>query len=144
MATVLGLNCKLKIGTAGSTATTEMTNVKDVTLNIETGEADVTTRAAKGWRQNVATLKEASLEFQMLYDPEDTENFQKVQDAFFGGKAVSFLVSDDGGTLGLDADFSITAFNIEQPLEEAATVSVTAKPTTSTRAPKWTGASEAA
>ena len=61
----LGLEAKLFYGAAGATAATEMTNVKDVTLNMETGEADVTTRAAEGWRLTAATLKEASVEFEI-------------------------------------------------------------------------------
>ena len=47
------------------------------------------------------------------------------------------LFITDGNEHGLDADFSITGFSVEQPLEEALTVSVTAKPTASTRAPVW-------
>ena len=38
---------------------------------------------------------------------------------------------------GLDADFSVTGFTVDQPLEEAVTVKVTAKPTASGRAPTW-------
>ncbi len=137
MAIKLGLTCKLMRGAAGSQATTEMTNVKDVTLNLETGEADVTTRAAKGWRVNAATLKEGSLEFGMNYDTDD-EDCKEIMNAFLNGTALSFFVTDGEGS-GLDADFVITAFNIEQPLEEAVSVSVTAKPTMSTpdRAPTW-------
>ena len=40
MAIVLGLNAKLLRGNAGSTANTEVKNVKDLTLNLESGEAD--------------------------------------------------------------------------------------------------------
>ena len=56
MAIVLGLDAKLMRGTAGATAATEVKNVKDLTLNLESGEADVTTRATEGW----------SLEFCMI------------------------------------------------------------------------------
>ena len=81
MAIVLGLDAKLFRGTAGSRATTEVTNVKDLTLNLESGEADVTTRATKGWKASAATLKEASLEFTILYDTEDADftAFQSVE-----------------------------------------------------------------
>ena len=48
MAYKLGLDAKIFHGTAGTKATTEMSNVTDVTLNLETGEADITTRAAEG------------------------------------------------------------------------------------------------
>jgi len=40
-------------------------------------------------------------------------------------------------TIRLDADFSITSFSRKEPLEEAISVSVAAKPTYSTRAPAW-------
>ncbi len=136
MAIVLGLDAKLLRGAAGSTGATEVKNVKDLTLNLESGEADVTTRATKGWKASVATLKEASLEFGILYDTED-EDFTAFQAAYFGNTPISLFVTDGAGS-GLDADWSITGFSIEQPLEEALTVSVTAKPTASTRAPVWT------
>ena len=132
---ILGLNCVLYRGTAGQTANTEMTNVKDVELNLTTGEADITTRAANGWRSYAATLKEASLTFQMNYESDDAD-LKAIQTAFMNNSAIAFLVGDDKGN-GLDADFVITEFNIPQPLEEAVTVSVTAKPTLSTRAPAW-------
>jgi len=135
MAVVLGLDAKLLRGSAGSTGATEVKNVKDLTLNLESGEADVTTRATKGWRASVATLKEASLEFGILYDTEDAD-FQAFSDAYFNNTAIALFVSDGAGN-GLDADFSITGFSVEQPLEEALSVSVTAKPTASTRAPTW-------
>lgn len=140
MAVILGLDAKLLRGTAGSTGSTEVKNVKDLTLNLESGEADVTTRATKGWRATVATLKEASLEFGILYDTEDAD-FQAFSEAYFNNTPLALFVTDGAGN-GLDADFSITGFSVEQPLEEALSVSVTAKPTASTRAPEWkTGSS---
>ena len=136
MAIVLGLNAKLLRGTAGQTAATEVKNVKDLTLNLESGEADVTTRATGGWRATAGTLKEASLEFGILYDTEDAD-FQAFQAAYFSNTPIALFITDGAGS-GLDADWSITAFTVEQPLEEAVSVSITAKPTASTRAPAWT------
>lgn len=135
MAVVLGLDAILMRGTAGQTATTEVKNVKDLTLSMESGEADVTTRATSGWKASIATLKEASLEFGILYDTEDAD-FTAFRDAYFGNTPLALFVTDGNGS-GLDADWSITGFSVEQPLEEALTVSVTAKPTASTRAPAW-------
>ena len=135
MAIVLGLNAKLLRGAAGSTGSTEVKNVKDLTLNLESGEADVTTRATGGWRATAGTLKEASLEFGILYDTEDAD-FQAFQAAYFSNTPIALFITDGAGS-GLDADWSITAFTVEQPLEEAVSVSITAKPTASTRAPAW-------
>ena len=140
MSVVLGLNAKLLRGAAGTQGATEMRNVKDLTLSIESGDADVTTRAANGWRASVSTLKEATLEFEMNYDTED-EDFGAVQDAFFNNTPLAFFVSDGAGN-GLDGDWVITGFNVEQPLEEAMSVSVTAKLTLDTRAPQWVEGSD--
>ena len=86
----------------------------------------------------VATLKEGSLEFGMLYDTADAD-FQAFQAAYFSNTPMALFVSDGAGT-GLDADLSITGFNITQNLEEAMTIFVKAKPTASTRAPQWVSA----
>ncbi len=135
MAYKLGLDAKLFHGEAGNTATNEMTNVKDVTLNLESGDADITTRAAKGWRISAATLKEASLEFEMVWDTSD-EGFKAVKNAFFNNTAIALFASDGDGN-GLDADFVVSSFSRSEPLEEALTVSVTCKPTLIDRAPTW-------
>ena len=137
MAIKLGLDAKLFRGTAGTQGTIEVTNVKDVSLSLESGEADVTTRKAKGWKLSVATLKEASLEITILYDTED-EDFLAFKEAYFSNTPISLFVTDGDTTAhGQDADFSVTGFTVDQPLEEAVTVKVTAKPTASDRAPVW-------
>ena len=137
MAIKLGLDAKLFRGTAGTQGTIELTNVKDVSVSLESGEADVTTRKAKGWKLSVATLKEASLEITILYDTED-EDFLAFKTAYFTNTPLSLFVTDGDTTAhGLDADFSVTGFTVDQPLEEAVTVKVTAKPTASDRAPVW-------
>ena len=97
MSTVLGLDAVLYRGPAGSQGTTEVTNVKDLTLTLESGEANVTTRAAAGWKASVATLKDASLEFGMLYDTSDAD-FQAFQSAYFANTAMSLFISDGAGS----------------------------------------------
>jgi len=135
MSIILGLDAKLFRGAAGTQAATEVTNVKDLTVNLESGEANVTTRATSGWKASVATLKDASLEFGILYDTADAD-FKAFQEAYFSNTPMALFISDGEGS-GLDADFSITGFTLEQPLEEAVSVSIKAKPTASTRAPQW-------
>ena len=118
----------------------EMTNVKDLTLNNEKGEADVTTRKNNGWRATVGTLKDGSIEFEMVWDTED-ENFTAIQEAYFGNTSIEFAVMDgdieEAGSQGLRATMSIMNFTRNEPLEEAITVSVTAKPTYAEHAPEW-------
>ena len=93
MAYKLGLDAKLFHGAAGSTASSEMKNCKDVTLNLETGEADITTRAAEGWRITAATLKDASLEFEMVWDTSDN-GFKAIKNAYFNNTAIALFASD--------------------------------------------------
>lgn len=143
MAVRLGMEAKIyyKVGGVGGSGTwTELSNVKDVTLNLESGEADVTTRANAGWRATVGTLKEGSVEFEMIWDTEDA-GFAALKDAYFQNALIGLAILDgpreSSGSQGLEADFSITNFSRKEALEEAITVSVTAKPTYSTTAPVW-------
>ena len=141
MAIKLGMEAKLlfKVGGQAAAGTwTALGNTRDVTLNLEAGEADVTTRANAGWRATVATLKEASVEFEMVWDTADA-GFTAIKNAFFGNDAIGFQVLDETGGQGLQADFSITNFSRSEALEEAISVSVTAKVTYSATAPSWIG-----
>jgi len=139
----LGMEAKLyyKSGGVGGTGSwTELDNVKDLTLKVESGEADVTTRANSGWKATVGTLKDGSIEFEMVWDTQDA-GFTAIKNAFFNNTAIGLAVMDGdietAGSQGLQADFAITEFSRNEPLEEAVTVNVTAKPTYSSTAPQW-------
>ena len=138
MAFVLGLNAKLyrNTGSHGSPTWNEVQNVRDVTLNLEAGEADVTTRGNAGWRATVATLKDASVEFEMVWDTADA-GFTAIKNAYLTNAPIGFQVRDGVGGQGLQADFMITQFSRSEPLEEAISVSVTSKVTYSTTPPSW-------
>jgi hypothetical protein len=138
-----GMDGKLyfcEAGIGGTPDWTELTNVKDVTLNVETADADVTTRTNNGWKATAATLKEASIEFEMVWDTAD-EGFTAVQTAFFDRTAIGIAVMDGdvatAGSQGLWADCMVASFSRSEPLGEAMTVSVTLKPTYSENAPQW-------
>jgi hypothetical protein len=142
MGVKLGMDAKLyrNTGSYGSPVWNEVKNVKDVTLNLEAGEADVTTRGNAGWRANIATLKDASLEFEMVWDTAD-DDFTAIRTAFLTNAAIEFAVLDGpvatSGSQGLRASMAITNFSRAEPLEEAIKVSVTAKPTYATNPPEW-------
>ena len=129
---LLGMNAKIYQGPTGTdlASLAEMSNVKDVTLNLEAGEADVTTRANQGWRATAPTLRECTAEFEMLWKPGDA-GFDAVKTAFLTSATVrlAVLTGDKAasGTDGPRGDFSITNFSRDEPLEEGVTVSVTAK-----------------
>ncbi len=138
----LGLEARLyrNTGTFASPVWDEVKNVRDVTLNLETGESDVSTRGNGGWRANIATLKNASLEFEMMWDTADAD-FTAIRTAFLANGSIEFAVLDgastQNGSQGLRATMAIMNFTRSEPLEEAIKVSVTAKPTYATDPPSW-------
>lgn len=150
MAVKLGMQAKLYRQTSGTRAAWPGTgsapnlevigNVKDVTLSLETGEADVTTRANSGWRASIGTLKEGSVEFEMVWDTDD-EGFAALQAAYFGNTSIALAIldgeSDVTGVQGLWADFSVINFSREEPLEDAIKAKVTVKPTYSAVSAEW-------
>ncbi|MDO5554355.1 MAG: phage tail tube protein [Planctomycetia bacterium] len=111
---MLGMECVLSIGGA------EVKNVQDVTVTLSAGEADITTRGNRGWRQTVPTLRECTIEFTMLYLPGDT-TFDTLHEAFESGDTVAVSVE------GISGQFGVTNFSYEQPLEDAVKVNVTLK-----------------
>ena len=123
---ILGKDAKLYHGVAGNIASTEMSNVRDVTLTLEAGEADVTTRANSGWRATAPTLRECTCEFEMVWDPADA-GFTAIKNAFLASGLIALKILDKTGGQGPDGDFAITSFSRNEALEEAITVSVTAK-----------------
>lgn len=129
---ILGKDAKIYQGAAGAelSALTEMANVRDVTLTLEAGEADVTTRANSGWRATAPTLRECTAEFEMVWKPSDA-GFTAIKSAFLGGTTVELAILDQdkatAGAQGPKGSFSITSFSRNEALEEAITVSVTAK-----------------
>jgi len=129
---ILGKDAKVYEGTAGGALGTlaEMDNVKDVTLNLEAGEADITTRANSGWRATAPTLRECTCEFDMIWKPGDM-GFDAIKAAFLGGTTIELAILDQAretsGAQGPKGSFSITSFSRKEALEEAITVSVTAK-----------------
>ena len=96
MAYKLGMDAVLKYGTAGTTANTALTSVRNVTLNLEKGEADVTTRGNGGWKATVATLKDASVEFEMVWDTADA-GFTAIKNSYFNNTAISLLIQRMAG-----------------------------------------------
>jgi len=142
MSVKLGLDAKMfrNTGTYSTPVWNEIKNVRDVTLSLETGEADATTRGNNGWRATVATLKDGSVEFDMVWDSAD-DDFTAIRDAFLNKTALELAVMDGdiatSGSQGLRASFMITNFSRNEPLEEAITAAVTVKPTYSAHPPEW-------
>lgn len=142
MTAVLGMNCKLfrNTGSYASPTWDEVTNTKDVTQTVEKSEADATTRANNGWRATMGALKDATVEFQMVWNPGDAD-FEAFRDAFLNDTLIDCAALDGdmvtSGSQGLRAEFSVLTFSRNEPLEEVVTVDVTLKPGYTDNAPVW-------
>jgi hypothetical protein len=79
----------------------------------------------------------------MVWDTADAD-FTAIRDAFLNNTTIEFAIMDglisgvgSSGSQGLRALFRIASFSRDEALEEAITVSVTAKPTYSINPPTW-------
>lgn len=144
---LLGMEGKLyfKVGGQGAVGSwTELGNCTNVSCSFEKGKADMTTRANNGYRANVGTLKELSIEFDMVFDPDDA-GFTAIKDAFFGDTAEEQIVgiqclSEEDGQ-GPQADMNVDTFGWTQNLEEGQKVKVALSVAYSDTPPSWVGAS---
>jgi len=142
MAHVLSENAKLyrNTGTYGSPVWNEIALVKDLTLNMDKGDVDITTRASFGFIERVDGLIDATVDFSMLWDTAD-DDFTALRTAFFAKTAIECLVLDGGsavvGAQGLRASMMIKTFTRNETLGEALMVDVQLMPTKSANAPAW-------
>ena len=141
MAKTLGMDCKLyrsaslltgaEGGEPADLVWVEIDDVRDVTQNLDTGEADVTTRGSGGWRATQATLKDGSVDFELLAESGDA-SFEAIRDAWLNNTELAMAVMDgdidSAGSQGLAANMSVTSFTRSEPLEEAMSYAVTVKP----------------
>ena len=124
----LGMKGKLFHGAGGTTGvpTKELDNVSDVTITLDAAEADVTTRANKGFRATVSGLKECTIEWTMNYKPGDA-GFKAVREAWYSGDPLHLAALTSATGEGPVGDFSVTGFSRSEPHEEAITYEVTCK-----------------
>lgn len=139
----LGLDAKLyhNTGSYGSPTWAEIQDAQDVSLTLESGEAEVKRRAST-WTEFLAALKEAAIEFEMISDPSNTADFQALRDAFLNRTAIEILCLDGAvdstGNEGVRMTCLVTQFSRNEPLEEVLTFSVMLKPTPNDNAvPAW-------
>lgn len=140
MAIKVGYECKLfySIGGVAANDWHELTNAQDVTLSLEKGEADVTTRGNNGYTAKKATLKDASIEFTAIWDSEDA-GLSALKDSFFNDQLIGIAALDgdiDSGE-GLVADMEVFTFGRNEPLKDGVTIPIKLQPTYSASPPEW-------
>lgn len=117
------------------TAATEVSNVKDLTINLTVATTDVTTRSGNGWAQNAVTIKDGTVTFAMQWQPADAM-FTAVKDAFLGGTEIALFAADGpkatSGSQGILSNFYVSNFTRNENLLEAMMVDVELKPSSFT------------
>lgn len=102
-------------------------NVRDLTRNLEKSLADASVRGTT-FRQQVGTMKDLSLDFQMVYDPTDTALIA-YETAFHSDANIETLILDGSiatvGSKGLRFQAQITKFSVNEALEDVGLVDVT-------------------
>jgi hypothetical protein len=158
MAFKLGVNAKLYFLSTGTRATwnatvtdgahvgaapsslTEISTVKDLSIPIEAGEVNLTTRQNGGWEATEAGVFKASMEIPLIYDPANA-GVAALMKAYLtrGHVALAVLDGDKAtdGTQGLWADFSVLKMDKGEEIENAQMVTFTVKPGLSAVAPEW-------
>lgn len=123
-----GLDCKLYYDDTGWVL---IPHVRDLTVNGETAEAETGSRASR-FGFSLPLHKDFSIDFDMLEDPADTA-FAFLEAAWLADADLEIAVVSSNadiatpGTEYIPATMGIFKFTEGQPLEDAATVSVTLK-----------------
>jgi hypothetical protein len=133
---VLSKDCKAYINSTAAVSTdyttalsgaTEVSNIKDLSLNFSTAKADISTRAGNGWVQSAPTLKDGTITFQMVWKPSDPA-FDDLLTAWLGNDEVFFAALDGAddavGSQGPAGNFAVTNFSRNEALPEAVMVDV--------------------
>lgn len=125
----MGLEGKLYHGTAGTTAATELTITRDVTLVFDLTLADVSTRASI-IDQFMAAGVGFTLDFEVIND--DANSFvDTIRGHAAAGTAIALKAIEATSGWGFDGDFVIQKLDESQALRDRQAVKITARPTPS-------------
>jgi len=145
MALVLGLNAKSyrNSGTYGVPVWLEVEGIINLTLSMEKASSDVSSRRSEGWRENVMTLRDANISFQMIWDNADVD-FDAILTAFLaeGAQIDMWILDGDNvttGNQGLRAEMEVETFTRNEELEDALRADIAVRPGrgASGNAPVW-------
>jgi hypothetical protein len=108
----------------------EVTNVRDLTRNLESSLADASIRGSD-FRLQVPTIKDLAVDFQMVYDPDDT-HYDAMEDAFFANEMQEFLILDGSiavaGSKGIRFQGYVANFSVNEALEDIGLTDVSLTP----------------
>ena len=125
----MGFEGQLFQGTAGSTATDNLTNVKDISITYDTEKGDTTVRGTSATppiKTEAATLRIFSVEWGMINDSSD-DFLALIMTAVTDATLTAIKLKDFSSGKGPDFDAVITLSHA-QPLQGEQIISFTAVP----------------
>lgn len=144
--TLLGFNAHIyyNSGSYGTPTWVDCPSVRDLALNIEANDADVSTRGNGGWEAIVQGLKKGSIEFDMVWSKTSgalPADVQKFLDSFNNNAHIEVNIRDQPiatvGSQGLRCLISVQKFARAENLGESLRANVVIKPTLAEHAPAW-------
>lgn len=126
---LMGFQGQIYYGAAGSTGATQLTNVGDITYNLDAEKGDTTVRgtgSAVPIKTDTITALGIQIEWDMIHDTTDA-NLSALLTAVFAGTAMAIRTKDYSAGKGFDGDCSITVQD-GMPLKGQATKKFTATP----------------
>lgn len=131
----MGFEGKLYYGTAGSTAATELTIVRDVSYGFDAEYGDTSDRASIINMSDVVGIN-FDIEFEVLNN-DDNAFVATARAAAAAGTPLAIKTDDISSGWGVDGDF-VFSLAEQQPLRDKQTIRFTGKPTDSAgRLPSW-------
>ncbi len=131
---LIGFEGILLWGAAGSTASTALTIVRDVSYKIDTTDADVSDRGSI-IKYNRAAQVAFSIEFEVNNDSSNSF-IAAVRTAALAGDPIAIRTRDKTSGWGVDGDF-IISIDESQPLTDAQRLKYSAMPTNENRSVSW-------
>jgi|SRR5579871_464643 len=132
------------INTGSAPSLTAFNSARDVTLNLTSGEADVTTRGGGGWKLTAQALWDCSIEIESPWNPSDA-GFSKFLGCHLTRTPIACAVLDGphgtSGSQGVWADFAVMEFTREENEDKEQVAKIKLVPTLSAVAPEWVQAS---
>lgn len=139
----LGYECKLQVSATASTApaasSSELANIKDVTVTLNRTAVDATTRAAGAFKTYMPGQIDSEISFKMLADGDSKSNSlcTTIRNAWLNGTALAMKISLGDGYYFM-ADFIVTDMSNGQALEDVVAYDIKVKPTLKSEAFKPT------
>lgn len=130
----LGYECKLQVSATASTApaasSSELANIKDVTVTLNRTAVDATTRAAGAFKTYMPGQIDSEISFKMLADGDSKSNSlcTTIRNAWLNGTALAMKISLGDGYYFM-ADFIVTDMSNGQALEDVVAYDIKVKPT---------------